>query len=147
VDGDETVFFYRFHRDSFNMCLRTLCLVYEYEVPPATLVSDLLYRVVDDMKDCALKYSFVVKDTHAILDHESLPLLLLSFVNRGRVRTSDGQIRMRRSPVTEDMTLESMTNSRHLYSPTSLDFCVENGRFIVHASTSFNQFLITVLTI
>jgi hypothetical protein len=129
------------------MCLRTPCLVYEYEVPPATLVSELLYHIVDDMKDCTLKYSFVVKDTHAILDHESLPLLLLSFINHGRFWTSDGQIRMRHSPVTEDMTLESMMNSRHLYSLTSLDFCVKNGRFIVHASTSFNQFLITVLTI
>ncbi|KAF8233466.1 hypothetical protein L208DRAFT_1395738 [Tricholoma matsutake] len=82
VDGNDTVFFYRFHRDLFNTYLRMLCLVYDYEVPSATLVSDLLSRVVDDMKDCSLTYSFVVQDTHVILDHKSLPLQLLSFVNR-----------------------------------------------------------------
>jgi hypothetical protein len=122
------------------MFLRTLCLVYEYEVPPATLVSDLLSRVVDDMKDCSLTYSFMVQDTHAILDHESLPLQLLSFVNRGRVRASDGQIRMRRSPVTENLTLETMATNR-LYSPPSLNFCIENGCFIVHASMLFSMML------
>jgi hypothetical protein len=94
VDGNNTVFFYRFLRDSFNTYLRMLCLVYDYEVPSGTLVSDLLSRVVDDMKDCSLTYSFVVQDTHAILDHESLPLQLLSFVNYGRVHTSDGQVWM-----------------------------------------------------
>ena len=139
VDGDDTVFFYRFHRDSFNTYLRMLCLVYDYKIPSVTLVSDLLSQVVDDMKNCSLTYSFVVQDMHVILDHKSLPLQLLSFVNCGRVCTSDGQVQMRQSLVTENLTLGMMAANRILYSPKNLDFCIENSCFIMHASTLFNM--------
>ena len=60
------------------------------------------------MKQSSMQYSFIPRQAPGILLHEALPLQLLTFINRGQARNSDGQHQLRRAPITEGLTLESM---------------------------------------
>jgi hypothetical protein len=55
------------------------------------------------------------------------------------IRVDCSQIQMWQSPVTKNLTLETMVTNHSLYSLSGLNFCIENGHFIVHVSMLFNM--------
>jgi hypothetical protein len=84
LPGD--LFVYCFLLDSFNAVLDSYSLMYTYKVPPVMSVILVIQQVVQDMQSSPHCHEF----QHPLLPHESLPLQLLSLVNRGKEQPSDG---------------------------------------------------------
>jgi hypothetical protein len=123
---------YKFLRDSFNAILQTWNLVYSYELPLSTTVTDLITRVIGDMQSCHYNYQFTTSaSTSSLLVHEAHPLQPLEIVNRGIPRT-DGQVRLRRS-IHAHETLGSLTQNRYFVVPT---ISMEGNSFIIHLGES-----------
>lgn len=68
-------------------------------------------------------------DTGSLLAHENLPLILLQFVNRGLPRPSDGQIRLRQSPLRPDTTLGDIAGNRAQFAVSGLSFEMYEGQY------------------
>ena len=130
----EYLTFHRFHKDSFNAMLEQYQLLYSYNLPPTTTATDVIRRVEEDMANSTFHYSFVNYRSPNILDHESLPLLLLEFRNRARVLRSDNEIKLRRTPADPGITIQMMFENRTLYTPSAIGNCIEDGCFVIHLS-------------
>jgi hypothetical protein len=110
-------------------------LLYCYDLPPTTTATEVVRRVEEDMKNSDMRYIFVDHHTPNILDHEALPLLVLQFRNRARPLQSDGEIKLRRTPMEPNLTLQMMFENRTLYTPHAVGGCIEDRRFVIHLST------------
>ena len=100
--------------------LERYSLSYSYDLPPTTTITDVISRVEEDMKNSNFHYTFVNYRTPNILDHEALPLMVLEFRNRGRVLRSDNEIKLRRTPVDPNITVQMMFQNRTLYTPSEI---------------------------
>lgn len=121
---------YRFLRDSFNAQLEAYHLLYCYELPLQTTVSDLIKRVAADMQSSAFEYEFsaMLDDPESYLPHERLPLVLLKLVNRGVPRTQDGLIRLI-GEAHGDLTIEDLAaDNLRFAAPVA----IEGTRLVIH---------------
>ena len=109
-------------------------LLHLYDLPPTTTVANIVRHVENDMNNSGLHYDFVNRHTPNILHHEALPLLVLQFRNRARVLQSDNEIKLRRTPMDPNLTLQVMFGNRSLYMPPIVGNCIEDGRFVIHLS-------------
>ena len=79
----EGLYLYQFLQDSFNAPLQSLSIFYKYNLPPMTPIGDVTVCIAEDMQNSNMHYYFVEWQIPGILEHESLPLQLLSFINWG----------------------------------------------------------------
>ena len=86
----------------------------------------MINRVADDLQRSPLKYRF---SGDGGLPH----LQLLSFVDRGRVRRSDGHVRLQRVPC-HDLTIACLLgdNLRVRYAPNNHGRSIEGSLFALH---------------
>lgn len=110
-------------------------LIYHYNVPAATTdIVNVMESVAFDMRRSDAAYQFSPGTSGSIFSHETLPLELLCFHDRGRPRPSDGSIRLREEPASRSLMLSSMIANTRLFAPSGLDGSVVNNRFVIHMS-------------
>jgi hypothetical protein len=128
---------YRFLRDSWNAQLESYHLLYLYELPVDTRVTALIQRAVSDMEASPFNYRFKSDTPRPYLSHETLHLQLLELVNRGVVRSNDGQIRLRRAAHRENQTISDLANDRNRFANPTI--CIEGNRLVVNTSESLEM--------
>lgn len=120
---------FRFFQDSFNAWLTDFKLLYQYEVPLSLTVHALLIRVAEDMHQSTANHTFQVVQQCSHLDHEVLPLTLLSLIGKGHPNTHN-QVRLRLQPIRPDLTIQELLLDKNKYvAPV----CIENRCFVIHA--------------
>ncbi|KAJ3511111.1 hypothetical protein NLJ89_g4285 [Agrocybe chaxingu] len=121
-------FVHRFYVESFNSHLLSLGLLRDFETPLTTSVTNLINRISTEMENGPFAFRFSRRA--GVLEHEDLPIGLLGFVNRGRPRPSDNQIRLRIQPIPSVATIETLLSTPNLYAIP--DLCIEDGRYVLH---------------
>ncbi|KAJ3510799.1 hypothetical protein NLJ89_g4471 [Agrocybe chaxingu] len=121
-------FAHRFYIESFNSHLLSLGLLHDFDTPLTTSIIDLINRISTDMENSSFAFRF--SHRAGVLEHEDLPIGLLGFVNRGRPRPSDNQIRLRIQPISSVATIETLLSAPNLYAIP--DLCIEDGRYVLH---------------
>lgn len=123
---------YRLLHDSFDAILQSWNLIYSYELPQSTTVTDLITRIIGDMESCPYSYQFTtIPSTSSLLVHEVHPLQPLEISNRGIPR-NDNQVRLRRGNHAHQ-TLWNLTQNRYFAVPA---LSVEGNRFVIHFGES-----------
>lgn len=95
-------------------------------------VVELIQQIAQDLQDSSLNYEFneLNRRRSSLIAHESRPLDLLCVVNRGVPRPSDGQIRLRRTPVSPSLTVGELSANRLQFAVPGL--CIEDNHFLIY---------------
>jgi hypothetical protein len=130
--ASEDLFVYSFILDSFNAQLERYHLLYTYELPVTMTVTALINRIVTDLASSPYNYQVTTASSASLLLHESLPLQLLEFVNRGVRRRVDNQIRLRRAAHGSRLLIDLAQDRAHyaISGPS-----IEGNHFVVHFGT------------
>lgn len=129
-DNDIEFFAYQFLRDSFNAKLEEYQLLYLYELPLSMKIVDLIERVKTDMESSTFNYRFSNALRGRYLEHETLPLHLLAFMNKGKIRPADGQVRIRAAANHADLTVLDIAGNKTRYAVPEI--AIEGTRLVIH---------------
>ena len=121
---------YTFLRDSFNAKLDEYHLLYSYDLPLTTLVTDLIHQVVNDLQGSSFAYQFSGNTQGSFLPHETLPLQLLELVNRGTRRQGVDIVRLRRAPLRAGWTLQDLARDRTHFAAANIS--IEGNRLVLN---------------
>jgi hypothetical protein len=127
------IYLYRFHKDSFNAFLREHHLIFHYDLLPTMQIINLIPRIIDDMHNSPLAYQFGGPSqgpSSSYLPHETQALQLLGLVNKGCPRPSDQQVRLRKMPIQQGHTVDSLARDRTYFANPNM--CIDDGRFVLH---------------
>lgn len=87
------------------------------------------------MEQSEHQFQFCLSGHSFLLQHEGLPLQLLSLVNRGTPRPHDDQIRLKAVPASPTLTLGDLAADKARFN---LPVCIESNRLVLHFGKSYN---------
>lgn len=99
----------------------------------STTLVDLVTRVAGDMRNSAAAYIFAgdLQPGGSQMDpHSPLPLQILRLSNKGKPRSLDQLVTLRRQPLSSTSTLENIASNRNSFAHP--DECIEDGRFVLN---------------
>ena len=95
------------------------------------------------MEASPFNYQFKSDIRRPYLSHETLHLQLLELVNRGMVRSNDGQIQLCHAAHQENQMVADLANDRnHFANPT---ICIEGNHLVVNTSESLEMMQLQTL--
>ncbi|KAK7015820.1 hypothetical protein R3P38DRAFT_3204383 [Favolaschia claudopus] len=112
-------------------------LRYFYTVAENSTLLSLIETVVRDMRDSESQWIFGSTSSpiaRFLRPHERLELYLLSLVNRGVARSSDGAIMLRKQPFDRGITISDLLGNKNLYAKPFL--CIRDSRLIIRLAVA-----------
>jgi hypothetical protein len=97
------------------------------------LATELVERVAEDMEASSFSYQFTPFPASSVsrLPHETLPLQILRYVNRGSGRNQDGQVRLQNAVITRDQTLADIGGDKLRFVP---EHAIEGNHLVINMS-------------